>query len=105
MLSHPGKDRTNFLTFRFDLDGVAHPALQGEFVSLSHRLSLARHYHDRTRRGNVTDGRTRMAGCAIRGPPDPSAGSASPDAQPPATSVAFRQVSLVTRLPEHSERM
>src|SRR6266853_1908702 len=28
MLSHPGKDSTNFLTFRFDLDGVAHLALQ-----------------------------------------------------------------------------
>ncbi len=38
-----------------------------ELVSLSHRLSLARHYNDGTRRKNVTDGRTSMAGCAIRG--------------------------------------
>src|SRR5258707_6011340 len=58
MLSHPGKDSTNFLTFRFDLDGVAHSALQWEFVSLSHRVGFPRHYYDGTRRKNVTDGRS-----------------------------------------------
>src|SRR5260370_2698573 len=58
MLSHPGKDSTNFLTFRFDLDGVAHSALQWEFVSLSHRVGFPRHYNDGTRRKNVTDGRS-----------------------------------------------
>ncbi len=45
-----------FLTNRFDLDGIAHPALQRELVSPPHRSSLARHYNDRTRRKNVTDG-------------------------------------------------
>jgi hypothetical protein len=34
-----------FLTDRFDLDGVAHSALQWEFVSLSHRVGFARHYY------------------------------------------------------------
>jgi hypothetical protein len=34
MLSHQGKDITNFLTFRFDLDGVAHPALQWELCHI-----------------------------------------------------------------------
>src|SRR5258708_32257036 len=58
MLSHPGKDLTNFLTFRFDLDGVAHAALQWEFISLSHRVSFPRHYNDGTRRKNVTGGRS-----------------------------------------------
>jgi hypothetical protein len=58
MLSHPGKDLTNFLTFRFDLDGVAHSALQWELVSLSHRVGFPRHYNDGTRRKNVTDGRS-----------------------------------------------
>src|SRR5258707_10014872 len=58
MLSHPGKDLTNFLTFRFDLDGVAHAALQWEFISLSHRVSFPRHYNDGTRRRSVTDGRS-----------------------------------------------
>src|SRR5260370_24931043 len=58
MLSHPGKDITNFLTFRFDLDGVAHLALQWEVVSLSHRVGFPRHYYDETRRKNVTDGRS-----------------------------------------------
>src|SRR3989442_15299929 len=41
---------------------------------LSRRLSFVRHYYDGTRRGNVTDGRARMAGEAIRGQPDPPAG-------------------------------
>src|SRR5207302_10576081 len=58
MHSHPGKDSTNFLTFRFNLDGAAHPALQWEFVSLSHRLDFPRHYNDETKRNNVTDGRS-----------------------------------------------
>jgi len=57
MHSHPGKDSTNFLTFRCNLDGAAHPALQWEFVSLSHRLDFPRHYNDGTQRKNVTDGR------------------------------------------------
>src|SRR6266478_4770740 len=55
MLSHPGKGITNFLTFRFDLDGVAHSALQWE---LSHRVGFPRHYNDGTRRKNVTGGRS-----------------------------------------------
>ena len=58
MHSHPGKDSTNFLTFRFNLDGAAHPALQWEFVSLSHRLDFPRHSNDGTQRKNVTDGRS-----------------------------------------------
>src|SRR5215469_3200082 len=57
MLSPPGKDLTNCLTFRVDRDCVAHRALQGECVSLSHRVGFPCHYYDKTKRGNVTDGR------------------------------------------------
>src|SRR5205814_2559161 len=39
----------------------------GEAVSLSHRVGFARHCYDETKRGNVTDGRTRPAGGAIPG--------------------------------------
>src|SRR5260370_10886930 len=58
VLSHPGKDSTNFFAFRFDLGGVADSALQWEFVSMSHRVGFPRHYNDGTRRKNVTDGRS-----------------------------------------------
>src|SRR6266581_3334464 len=51
-----------------------------EPVSLSHRVGFALHYYDETRRRNVTDGRTRMVGGAIRGQPDPPAGGGLPDA-------------------------
>src|SRR6266487_1325170 len=54
-----------------------------EPISLSHRLGFPRHYYDETKRRNVTDGRTRMAGGAIRGLPDPPAGSGLPDARRP----------------------
>src|SRR6266702_4293349 len=49
----------------FDRDVAAHPALPREPVSLSHRVGFARHSYDETKRGNVTDGRTPMAGCHI----------------------------------------
>ena len=52
------KDSTNFLAFRFHLDGAAHPALHREFVALLHRLDFPRHYYDGTQRKNVTDGRS-----------------------------------------------
>jgi hypothetical protein len=55
LAEHPG----------FDRDVAAHPALPREPVSLSHRVGFARHSYDETQRGNVTDGRTRMAGEAI----------------------------------------
>src|SRR6266568_2521345 len=42
---------------------------------------LARHYHDGTRRGKVTDGRPGPAGGAIRVPPQPPAGGRLPDAR------------------------
>src|SRR5438128_589118 len=48
---------------------------------LSHRLSFDRHYYDGTGRRNVTDGRTRMAGGAIRGEPDPPESGRLPDAR------------------------
>src|SRR5215210_6484239 len=52
-------------------------------TSLSHRPGLVRHYYnDTTRRGNVTDGRTRrLAGTALRGEPDPLEGGGIPDAR------------------------
>jgi RNA polymerase sigma factor (sigma-70 family) len=56
MLLHTRKDLTHCLTFRVDLDGIAHAALQWEFVSLSHRPGFPCHYYDKTKRGNVTDG-------------------------------------------------
>jgi hypothetical protein len=49
----------------FDRDFATHPALSQEPISLSHRVGFARHYNDETKRGNVTGGRTPMAGCHI----------------------------------------
>ena len=40
MLLHTRKDLTNCLTFRVDLDGIAHAALQWELVSLSYRVGF-----------------------------------------------------------------
>src|SRR5262245_38720079 len=56
-------------------------AFHGKLISLSHRLGFVRHYCDGTRRGNVTEGRPRIASGAIRGQPDPPAGGGLPDAR------------------------
>src|SRR5215210_5085244 len=51
-------------------------------ISLSHRPGFFRYYYnDGTRRGNVTDGRTGLAGTTIRDPPDPPEGGGLPDAR------------------------
>src|SRR5215210_6674998 len=51
-------------------------------ISLSHRPGFVRHYYnDGTRRGNVTDGRTRLACGAIRGEPHPPEDGGLPDAR------------------------
>src|SRR3954454_2703905 len=49
----------------------------------SHRLGLVRHYNDGWRRRNVTDGRERISGKALRGQPNPPAGGGLPDARLP----------------------
>src|SRR5919199_875827 len=49
---------------------------------LSHQPGFARlYYNDETRRGNVTDARTRPAGRAVRGQPDPPEGACLPHAR------------------------
>src|SRR3954471_5398882 len=73
--------------------------------SLPHWLGFVRHYYnDGTRRGNVTDGRTRMAGTAIRGEPDPPEGGGLPDARLAERGGRRRAGSLATARPLRDER-
>src|SRR5712691_5555103 len=75
-----------------------------EPVSLSHRVGFARHYYDETKRGNVTDGRTRMAGGAIRGRASPPAGGGLPDARLPERGGRRRAGVLAPPQPLRHER-
>jgi len=44
-----------------DLDTRALSMVQCEDISLSHRSGFRGHYHDKTKRGNVTEGHTRLS--------------------------------------------
>src|SRR5215203_5368803 len=72
---------------------------------LSHRSGFVRHYYnDGTRRGNVTDGRARMAGGAVRGEADPPEGGGLPDAGLPKRGQRRRPGSLATTQPLRHQR-
>src|SRR5712691_4057807 len=69
------------LNIQVSIETLPPTCVPREPVSLSHRVGFARHYYDETKRGNVTDGRTRMVGGAIRGRASPPAGGGLPDAR------------------------
>src|SRR5258707_3446056 len=77
------KMSNRMLNIQVSIETLLPTCVPRELVSLSHRWGFARHYYDGTKRRNVTDERTRMAGTAIRGLPEPPAGGGLPDARRP----------------------
>src|SRR5215208_4092336 len=71
---------------------------------LSHRQGFFRHYYDGTRQKDVTDGRERISGKAIRGAQKPPEGGGLPDARLPFRGGRCRPGSLAASQPLRDER-
>ena len=98
--NEPGTDRT-----ACSCDEDSHRVLLCVSGIACHIARISRVYcNDPTRRRNVTDGRARMAGRALRGAPDPPAGGGLPDARLAERGRRRRAGSLATTQPLRRER-